>query len=90
MYLQCLFSDGISGNTGCRSGQWSLRYPVQPQVCGSCHSASPESRGILKRFRITQEDCNLVLVWKKNFSAQAGRIHAIYHKGSVGDDFMHL
>ena len=42
MHLQCLFSDGISANTGCRSGQLSLRDQVQPLVCGSCHSASPE------------------------------------------------
>lgn len=37
----CLFSDGISVNTGCRSARWSLRDRVQPLVCGSCHSASP-------------------------------------------------
>lgn len=42
MHLQYLFSDGISVNTGCRSGQLSLRDRVQPLVCGSCHSASPE------------------------------------------------
>ena len=41
-YSQCLFSDGISGDTGCRSAQWRLRLPAQPLACGSCHSASPE------------------------------------------------
>lgn len=46
MHLQCVSSDGISENTGCRSGPGCLRDRVQPLVCGSCHSASPENRGM--------------------------------------------
>lgn len=88
MHSQCLSSDGIAEDSGCRSDRWGLRDPVQPLVCGSCHSASPESRGVKSEgFTRTSQ---LSTCAKEEFQLLVGEREAVNHRGHFDDDFMHL
>lgn len=89
IHLQCLSSDGISENTGCRSGQWSRPDRVQPLVCGSCHSASPESRGMKSHGVYGNENITIQCLCER-ISALHWQIEVVNHKGHLDDDIMPL